>query len=174
MIDKSLYFIAIIPPKEVYDVIKSHQKVMSERFGSYKSYNHIPHITLVPPFFIDEKNREKLDGVINSVEFKPFGIEVNGFHHFRKHTIFADIKSSEKLEKIHKILFEKLHLAKGLLDSKINYFQKYRPHITVGYRDLEPNFKAAWEHFSNQEIDLKFKVDEISLLKHDGERWIIQ
>lgn len=172
--ETSLLFISIIPPKEIYDKIKEHQKVMSEQFDSHKSYGHIPHITLIPPFHIDASKDEELKAFLsNFKEAVPFKIEIDGFSHFKKHTVFAAIKPSDELVELHTKLLERLNSTTDLLVKKISYFQKYNPHITIAYKDIEPNFKEAWSYFENVEFNENFKFERISLLQYDGEKWSI-
>jgi len=64
-----------------------------------------------------------------------------------------------------------LNAAENLLPKPIHYFQKFHAHITIAYRDLEPNFKPAWEYFQNQELEMNFLCDQITILKHNGEFW---
>ena len=174
MPEKSLYFIAIIPPQPVYGEIKHYQKIMADEFNSHKSYSHIPHITLVPPFRIDIDKEMELKSILSSMDELPsITLEICGFSHFKKHTIFAEVKSNSILEKLHVNLLQLLNQSPNLLFKKINYFQKYRPHITIGYRDLEPNFEQAWHYFKSKQINITFDVHHFSLLKHNGEKWKI-
>ena len=46
------------------------------------------------------------------------------------------------MEKLHSVLFESLNTT-NWFDKKLTYFQRYNPHITIGYRDLENMFKDA-------------------------------
>ena len=64
-----------------------------------------------------------------------------------------------------------MNAAENLLPKPIHYFQKFHAHITIAYRDLEPNFKPAWEYFQNQELEMNFLCDQITILKHNGEFW---
>lgn len=173
MSDKSLYFISLIPPKREYEIIKGFQKVMSEQFDSHKSFGHIPHLTLVPPFHVDDDKEAEVRKIIDEITFEPFSLKLKGFGYFKKHTIFIKVEENKTLEKLHFGLIRKLNQAPGLLSKQITYFQLFKPHITIAYRDLETNFKQAWEYFQHQNIEEHFDVNEISLLKHDGEKWEI-
>lgn len=166
---------AIIPPQKVYDVIKSHQRVMSEQFDSHKSYHHIPHLTLVPPFRTEEVHQPKIYELIQGIcdEVESFPITIDRFGCFGKHTIFAEAEPSEKLEQLHHRLLTSLNKKEELLSSAIHYFQRYHPHITVGYRDLKDTFKEAWAYFENLPIHEKFTCTEVVLLRHDDEKWEI-
>ena len=173
--NKSLYFISIIPPTEVYEIIKSHQKVMSEQFNSHKAYKHKVHLTLIPPFFIDSSKEDKLRCLLKTYtdSIESFSIHLKNFSHFKKHTIYADVVKSDELYELKEGLLKLLNEDNDLLVKKINYFQKFNPHITIGYKDLESNFKDAWNHFGNQIITDKFDYQSITLLKRGVKKWVI-
>lgn len=174
MENQSLFFISIIPPKEAYDIIKGHQKTMSKKFDSHKSYGHIPHITLVPPFRIDENKEDLLKTVLSKIDQKDsFDICIDGFSHFKKHTVFAEVVPSDELYELQQIVLKGLNSTPDLLLKKINYFQKFRPHITIAYKDIEPNFKSAWQYFEDLIIKEIFRYNGFSLLKYDGEKWSV-
>lgn len=170
MSEKSLFFIAIIPSNDVYGVIKGHQKIMSEQFDSHKSYGHIPHITLVPPFRIDVELEKDLINLIKDVKIEANKIKIKGFNHFKKHTIFIDMEFNEKLSELHTTLFDKLN-STNWFEKKLTYYQRFNPHITIGYKDLKSTFKEAWGYFENQKIEEEFTISSISILKYDGEKW---
>lgn len=159
----------------MYDVIKEHQKVMSEQFDSHKSYHHIPHLTLVPPFRTEKAYQPVIYELIQQIcdEVGSFSIMIDRFGCFGKHTIFAHAQPSEALKQIHQQLLATLNHKEGLLSSPIHYFQRYHPHITVGYRDLKDTFKEAWAYFENIPIHEEFNCTEVALLRHDDEKWEI-
>ena len=173
IMNKSFYFISIIPSKEVFKQIKHYQKIMATQFNSPKSFGHIPHLTLIPPFHIDSALESQLKTLLTtfSRNLEPFPIQIKGFSYFKKHTIFAEIKKTESLEKLHFELLKLLNNEPDLLTKPIQYFQKYNPHITIGYKDLKPNFKTAWEFFETETISHSFIFEKIDLLKHNGEKW---
>ena len=170
--DKSFFFIAILPPSPIYEEIKSYQKIVSEQFDSHKSLKHIPHITLVPPFHILSSNELDLSSMLQNFksELTSFEITINGFSHFKKHTLFVNVMTSSEIERLHKKLLEALNDS-DLLNKPIHYFQQYNPHITIGYRDLEPHFKPAWNYFEPLPYQRGFVCTEFVLLKHNGAFW---
>jgi len=171
--ETSFYFLAIIPPEDIYKQLKSYQKIMSEQFGSHKCLHHIPHLTLIPPFELSNKLESKLINLLDvfSTEITPVNVEFNGFSHFKKHTLFADVIYSPKLNSLQSGLLQLLNNEPNFLTKSINYFQKFNPHITIAYRDLKPNFAAAWDYFKNEKMENIYVNKSISLLKHNGKKW---
>ena len=52
---------------------------------------------------------------------------------------------------------------------------KYTPHMTVTFKDLtEDNFKRAWKKYKHEKICFRFQADKLTLLKHNGENWVIK
>ena len=149
--DNSFFYIAIIPPEEICKEIKDFQKLLSEQFDCHRSLRHIPHITLIPPFHIKQNLEVDLKNLLeeHSKNVIPFDISIENFSHFKKHTLFAEIKSSDMLAQLHFDLLNLLNNQPNFLSKPIHYFQQYNPHITLAYRDLEPNFNNVWNHFKN-------------------------
>jgi 2'-5' RNA ligase len=56
-----------------------------------------------------------------------------------------------------------------------NVMGKYTPHMTVTFKDLtEDNFKRAWKKYKHEKICFRFQADKLTLLKHNGENWVIK
>ena len=171
--EKSFFFIAIIPPKEICDDIESFKQILSEQFDTHRSLRHIPHITLAPPFHIDKDFETKLKEILNDFSrgLKPFPINLEDFSTFKKHTLFVDVENSESLSALHSNLLELVNSEPKLLHKPVKYFQKFNPHVTIAYRDLEPNFKGAWSYFEKVKFTATFEFTSFALLKHNGEKW---
>ena len=60
MNDKSLYFIAIIPPEKIRREIEELKKKISVAFNTKRALNSPPHITLIPPFRTELDNLNSL------------------------------------------------------------------------------------------------------------------
>ena len=176
--NQSLFYIAIIPPKPVFQKIKVFQKVLSEQFDSQKAYHHTPHITLIPPFRVDTEDENKLKEIVEKISnsISSFEVNLDGFSHFKNHTIFAIVEHSDKLTDLQTALKKSLKNEDQLLTKPISYYQWYNPHLTIGYGDLKPNFKNAWEYFKNEKVNEQFQVSKISILQYDfiKENWSIK
>ncbi len=51
---------------------------------------------------------------------------------------------------------------------------KFKPHITIAYRDLGPEkFKEAWKEYQIKIFNAVFEVTDIHLLQHNTKQWNI-
>ena len=59
-----MYFMAIVAPEEVNGTILKWKELIKERFGCVVALRSPAHITLIPPFWLDEKKEHQLkDGI---------------------------------------------------------------------------------------------------------------
>ncbi|MEL7006674.1 MAG: 2'-5' RNA ligase family protein, partial [Bacteroidota bacterium] len=50
--------------------------------------------------------------------------------------------------------------------------QGFRPHITIGFRDLKKaTFYDAKPYYQERSFESSFLVNNLSLLRHDGLKW---
>lgn len=176
MIEKkpeNLYFIAIVPPKPVYEqalVLKHHFK---DHYNSKAALNSPPHITLHMPFKWKEGKEGELMNTLETFACKqePFELRFAGFRTFEPRVIFIDVMKDETLTSLQKSL-------KRFCKTELNLFNAdykelaFHPHLTLAFRDLKkPEFYKAWEEFRDKKFEAAFTVDSIALLKHDGKEW---
>ena len=169
----SLYFIAIIPPDPIRKQITDIKTEFSKNYHTYKSLNSPPHITLVPPTYIDIKDIKKiicdLSDFAKSVD--PFSIEINGYGSFKPNVIFLNIAKNEAIFSLrHRLETACQWLAKP----EEKTVKRFSPHITLAFRDLSgPMFQQAWELYKYQLFYQVFLVQSIFVLKHNGKCWEI-
>jgi len=49
---------------------------------------------------------------------------------------------------------------------------KFKPHITIAYRDLTPeNFREAWKEYKHKVYNALVDADSFHLLQHDTKQW---
>ncbi|MEX2477626.1 MAG: 2'-5' RNA ligase family protein [Gracilimonas sp.] len=168
-----LYLIAFIPPNPLREKVQQLKLEVKEKFNSSHSLNAPPHITLLSPFRMDEELEDNLDSLLEvfAQGFQPIEIQLNDFSTFPPRVVFIDVKKSEPL----KILQQKLEetaRSKPEMFSYNYHEREYHPHITLAFKDLtKANFRKAWKEFEDRKFDGNFLARDISLLKHDGERW---
>ena len=172
---KALYFIALLPTEDIMNEVLSMQKEIAKKYGSYVALNAPAHITVQKPFFRNIDKEELLISELN--EFcksqTGFQINLNDYGGFPPRTIFIKPESSPALD----LLYEKLQ---AFLKSKLNFNMKelsnykFNPHMTIANRDIsKTGFDVAWKHYQDKEYKRKFMLNNISLLKHNGENWDI-
>ena len=164
----SLYFIAVVPHKELRHKARVISKDFAERFDSVKSFENFPHITVIKPFHFDENQEKILVESFSSMNLKstPFQVILKNFGCFpnkEKPVIYIKPESSTELQE----LYDEVQLT-----MKFHSFSRIHPHLTVAYKDLSPeNFQKAWQEYQTKTFEDSFFVDKIGLFKHENRKW---
>lgn len=171
----SLFFIALIPDKDLRKKIHTIKEDFSQRFESHKALKVYPHITLKAPFKCSAGGKKELLNWFSEtlIRQKPFLIHLKGFgafHNNKSPVVFINPMPSQEL----------MQMQKELMVSFNSIFPAYmhpvdigfKPHITVAYRDLTPeNFSRAWQEYKDKPFKDVFDVHSIYLLEHDTKKW---
>jgi 2'-5' RNA ligase len=172
---ESIYFIAIIPPKEICDSITAFRLDFAGRFKSKAALKIIPHITLKAPFKLtadpSEVNRWFQALTFHSgpfqIELKDFGV----FNNKRHPVVFVKPVLNTPLSSLQKEIIRSFRVTYPDIQVTENELE-FHPHITVAYRDLGyADFSEAWKEYQQKEFRAVFDVDSIALLQHDGRGW---
>src|SRR5690349_10736782 len=104
---ENLYFIAIIPPQQIQEIVTEIKQDFAERFKSSKALKVIPHITLKAPFKIPaEKHTEVLRWFAStSITVNSFQQTIKNFGSFvnkRNPVIFIEPVMSESLKTLQR------------------------------------------------------------------------
>ena len=125
------------------------------------------------PFKLTAKKKVKLVNSLKKLysEHEAFSITLNGFGAFPPRVIYVKVEHSDRLTLLQKELGELM--AKTMFIHNLNYRDKpFKPHITIAFRDLhKQRFTEAWEYYGSQSFQVKFQVNRITLLKHNGKIW---
>jgi 2'-5' RNA ligase len=175
---ENLYFIAIIPSKEICDEIEVFKSDFAHHFESREALKIVPHITLKTPFMLSAAEHANLLQWFRGLCFNagPFKIELKNFgafHNINRPVIY-----------VHPIMNVPLFsLQKEIIRSfRISYPKppvapielKFTPHVTIAYRDLKPErFLDAWKIYQTKTYEATFDVNGFHLLQHDRKRWNI-
>jgi len=86
MADKELFFLAIVPPDPLSEVLFRLKESFRDDYGSKASLNSAPHITLHMPFRWRKDRFEKLDGILKELAktCSPFQAILNGWGFYSK------------------------------------------------------------------------------------------
>jgi len=173
---ENLYFIAIVLPGDLSNLVRAVQQDFSDRFQSHKSLQVVPHITLKAPFRLPADAHHQVLGWFRDlcVQVPPFGLHLQDFGTFNnpKHpVIFIKPELNDPLAALQKNIIQDFYRAFDGL--KINAAElDFKPHITIAYRDLLPdNFQKAWEEFKDRRFEKTFSVHSYHLLKRDETAW---
>ena len=163
-----LYFIAVVPHRELRLKCRNFSKDFAERFDSVKSFKNFPHITIIKPFRFDENQEDILvknfsEMNLNSPPFEVFLKDFGCFPNKDNPVIFIKPKNKVELQKLYDEVQPKMNF---------HSYGKLNPHLTVAYRDLSlEKFNLAWEEYQSKIFEDSFLVDKICLFKHDSKKW---
>lgn len=168
-----LCFIALLPPEPLREQVREIKEEISDKYRSKRALRLPAHITLQPPFIIEEDLVPKLHAALK--EFagaqRPVEIHLSGFGAFVPRVIFIEVTRSSSLKELQKQLLEDLQKH---LFIKEESSREFHPHITLATRDLtRSNFKMAWEEFRHRDFTASFKVKGLYLFQHNGKTWDI-
>ena len=131
-----MYFLAILTPPQVNSKVLEWKYYMREHFGCVVALRSPAHITIIPPFWMNQELESQLIQDVESFssEKKPIKIELEDFDAFRPKVIFLHVKPNQWLA----ILRAELE---DYLMSKATYPIKreerpFHPHVTIANRDL--------------------------------------
>lgn len=174
MNDRSLYYIAVIPPVKESNSIQQIKEDLKTRFNICHSLRSPAHITLQMPF---RRNIRDENDIMNSLkEFAAaqpgFDVFLDGFGHFSNRVIFIKIQEHSPFIDLRQALACTLRLSLNFTENETS--GPYHPHITIAHRDLSPEiFNIAWSEFRFKQFTATFRITSLSLLKHDGKKWNI-
>jgi 2'-5' RNA ligase len=169
-----LYFIALIPPFPVRDEVQTFKEYFRDHFHSKAALKSPPHITLHMPFEWKESKEEKLITALHefSTGRKEFPVAVYNFSCFEPRVIYIDIKPSELLASLQTELHRFCKINLNLFNARYRDLP-FHPHLTLAFRDLKKEeFAKAWAEFREKKYSADFLVNNICLLKHNGNQWI--
>jgi len=167
-----MYFIALVAPDEINGQVLKWKQFMKERFGCTVALRSPAHITLIPPFWMDEALEKNLENSILDFSLlqKGFEIDLKGFSAFKQGVIYVDVLQNDSLQILHSQL-QKFLATSGRYPVKIED-RSYHPHVTIATRDLHKKaFYEAWGVFKEKKYEALWRVNDISFLKHNQKNW---
>jgi 2'-5' RNA ligase len=166
-----MYYVAIVCPKHIDEKVVQLKEWMRKQFGCMVALKSPGHITLIPPFWMNEAREEELTATLqqlNNIETATVGL--NGFSHFSDRVLFIQVNDNEHLTNLKNKTEE--HFLKQFSGIIKKDERPFHPHVTIANRDIKPSaFLKAWEHFSKEDFNEMFVADSVSLLKLINGRW---
>lgn len=167
-----MYYVALVCPNEIDEVINRFKVWMKDRFGCKAAMKSPAHITLVAPFWLEDKKENELREALRSFSPNPGKLEINldGFFHFNMRTLYVQVEDNPVLNWLKK---ESEDYFFGLFPRDVKKDDHpFQPHITIANRDLKPgDFEEAWNYFSTLGYTATFQVETVSLLEHMEGKW---
>lgn len=168
-----LCFIAILSPELLKEQIRKLKEEIKMKYGAGRALRLPAHITLQPPFKIEEALVPQLH--VDLAKFtdsqKPFEVHLEGFGAFPPKVLFIDVTSPDPLRKVHRqltCLLQKEHYITEEVP------REFHPHITLATRDLKKSdFRSARESLEKRSFKTYFIATGIHLFQHNGKSWDI-
>lgn len=167
-----MYYAAIVCPPETDEKIFQLKEWMRKQFGCVVALKSPGHITLIPPFWMDETREQELLDHLHSFksDYFPLEIQLNGFSYFDDRVLFVQVNENANMSEL------RLQTEAHFLQSFSNEIRKderpFHPHVTIANRDVSPSaFIKAWQHFEKEQFETSFTVNTISILKLKESRW---
>ncbi|WP_168194603.1 2'-5' RNA ligase family protein [Antarcticibacterium arcticum] len=165
------FFIALVPENDLKLKLEEIKNSFAKTYNSHHALKLPPHITLIPPFKMQQEAEVTLIQVLRQTaeNTNNFELQLNGFGAFPPRVIFIDVINSFALTN----LFNRLYVnAQPLFPAKPQ--REYHPHITIATRDLKKQkFEEAWSVFRERDFIDIFPVHSLFLLGHNGRTWEI-
>ncbi len=168
----SMYFVALVCPPALDEKVLRFKNWMKAQFGCVVALRSPGHITLVPPFWLEEWREAELHEALRSFtgNIDEVDISLDGFSHFDKRVLFVQVKDNSPLGELRADVGSHFIELFGEIIKEDK--RPFHPHITIANRDMKPgDFEKAWSHFSQKEFKETFRATTISLLKLKSGKW---
>jgi 2'-5' RNA ligase len=166
-----MYFIAVVLPKHLDEKVLAYKKEMQKKFDCKVGLKSPAHITIAPPFWMEEEKENSLLQDIKTIAaaVSSFTLTTADFSAFKPRTIFVAVEHSQALNELKKKADNFFRQA----DYKMKVENRpFHPHITIATRDLhKKDFAEAWPSFQTEKFRESFEAEGLSLLKHNGRNW---
>lgn len=167
-----MYYVALLCPPDADRQVQTFKIWMKEQFGCTVAMKSPAHITLVPPFWLEEEREKELLDTFSTFRDKTDEITIilNGFDHFGKRVLFVRVDDNPALTGLKSHAED--HLIKAFHKKIKIDIRPFHPHVTIANRDMKPgHFIKAWEYFSAKAFSCSFQTKQISLLKLSLAKW---
>ncbi|HIK44377.1 MAG TPA: 2'-5' RNA ligase family protein [Leptolyngbyaceae cyanobacterium M65_K2018_010] len=173
--DRAKFFVALLPPADLQSQVTAIKEDISQRFHSQAALKSPPHITLLPPFDWPLDALDRLQGFLQTFAQAqtPIPIRLSGFKAFPPRVIYIDVVPEASLIACQSLLQQSFRTTFSMTDPRARRLS-FTPHMTVGFRDLKPAaFHRAWADYKDRPFNAHFIAHELTLLRHNGQRWSI-
>lgn len=168
----NMYYVAVVLPSHLNEKISFWKKMMYERYQCKVGLKSPAHITLIPPFWMEETQEQAflnaVDGIASS--FTPFVMRTHNFSAFKPRTIFIDVVKNEQLHEMKKTVDDYFR-QNDSFPLKIDT-RPFHPHITIATRDLfKKSFHEVWPYFEQEKFEEEWEANSISVLRYNKKNW---
>ena len=177
------HFIGVLLPEDLTLTLEDCRRYMKEAYGCKSGYGTPIHVTLVPPFHLQEEfstadlartienkvcdNKADKEGIGTA---KKFTAHIDNFDAFGDRTIFEKVIPGKLWTNLRdETLNAILEACPGCTKKDKRPFQ---PHATVANRDIPAGVTtSALEVMNELNLIEDFPVDNITIFERKGSRW---
>ena len=168
------HFIGVLLPEDITLTLEDCRRYMNQAYGCKSGHKTPIHVTLVPPFALQEEfsTRDLVSAIEKYVLPQNLGFlaHIENFDAFGDRTIFANVISSEKWTKLRD------ETVKAILKTCPGCTKKdqrpFYPHGTIANRDIPFGvMKKALETMNELNLVEDFPVDNITIFERQGFCW---
>ena len=173
-IPQQTHFIGVLLPEDITLTLEDCRRYMSEVYGCKSGHGTPIHVTLVPPFRLQEEYSTA--DLISAIEKEvlPQGLgftaHIDNFDAFGDRTLFANVIADDAWTKLRdKTIQAILNNCPGSTKKDKKPFQ---PHATVANRDIPVGIMTkALQVMNELNLAEDFPVDNITIFERKGNRW---
>ncbi len=171
-----MYMFAFMPPETKALEINGHRLGFAEDYSFTTALKPPVHITLLDPFFIDNDAaplfEDKMYSMLEWAEQQSnFPIMLKDFGFFdnqQSPVVYINVLKNQKLNELRNSFLTQMRKHHGFIIPRRNY----KPHITIGYRDVTPEaFPWIKADYSKRSYQDSFDCSAFYLWKHNGHNW---
>lgn len=168
------YFLAIVPEADIQQRITVLKENIKSEFNVKYSLKSPGHVTLKMPFSYNEAKEDRLISTLQDFlsSKNGFELELRGVSTFGSRVVFIGVEENQELMALQASLL--VFCKKELKQVEELSDRNYHPHLTIAFKDLKkeqiPNIIQLAR---NADINLKFDVNQIVLLKRINHKWQI-
>ena len=168
------HFIGVLLPEDITLTLEDCRRYMNEVYGCRSGHSTPIHVTLVPPFRLQEEysTADLISAIEKDVLPQGLGFtaHIDNFDAFGDRTLFANVVADENWTKLRdKTVQAILNACPGCTkkDKKL-----FRPHATVANRDIPVGIMTkALQVMTELNLAEDFPVDNITIFERKGNRW---
>lgn len=168
------HFIGVLLPEDITLTLEDCRRYMNEAYGCKSGHGTPIHVTLVPPFHLDEKysTNDLVDAIGQNVLPKTLGFtgHIENFDAFGDRTLFAKVITNEQWTKLRdETVKAVLNVCPGCTKKDQRPFQ---PHCSVANRDVPAGVMTdALQVMNELNLVEDFPVDNITIFERKSSRW---
>ena len=173
-VPQQTHFIGVLLPEDITLTLEDCRRYMNEVYGCKSGHGTPIHVTLVPPFRLQEEysTADLISAIEKEVLSQGLGFtaHIDNFDAFGDRTLFANVVANDAWTKLRdKTVQAILNACPGSTKKDKKPFQ---PHATVANRDIPVGVMTkALQVMNELNLAEDFPVDNITIFERKGNRW---